>query len=334
METIWNKIKSNILYTAIMSFIIFMIVHFFLKLFHIQFRTWVYYCVALLTMLGILLGIVQILITKSKKVKIIVFITSIIIVIAITMVQIFLKPSMGLILVFLYRPEHIVWKDGNRYVAHVSSFFEVHVSYYDYMGPFLMGNTKKIYENYGKGGYDPFDGKHDKTKPIQSYYYDDNKEELIEQEIAQDTTSKSKKTLYKKKINDEIAIRVVVNDYILSGRTVIGIEKTMDGGNTWKEQGEETISDGTKFVFIDENIGFINDSGRVGKEALLVTTDGGKTFVAATINFEQIEKKIHIEDIPYEEDDMLKLKAYIIENSNKKYYYFYSDDNGKEWKPL
>ena len=39
----------------------------------------------------------------------------------------------------------------------------------------------------------------------------------------------------------------------------------------------------------------------------------------------------HIEDVPYLENNMLKLKVYKIENYEKKYYYLYSEDNGKTW---
>lgn len=358
MEEISNKFKRSILFYTIMTLAIFIILHFFLKLFNIQFRQWVYYCAVLLTIIGIISGTIQILRTKSKKVKVISSIIGTCIIIAIT----FCWQVILLILVFSYSPEHVITKDGKKYVAYVSSFLRVHVSYYDYINPFLVGNKEKIYEDYGKGGYDPFDGKHYEYKPIQYYYYDNNgkviktnvkndNEDAYKPEnnnerdvnIQKDTTSPNIEILYKKEFDDKIAIRVVVKDYILAQRSIIGIEKTRDGGNTWAEQMESTddfvqIYNGAKFVFIDENIGFINDLGLVGTNGenrrLLVTINGGKNFTIATIELDNIQKDLYIEDVPYKENDILKLKGYIIENSNKKYYYFYSEDNGVSWKQI
>ena len=82
-----------------------------------------------------------------------------------------------------------------------------------------------------------------------------NTETIIEPEI-----------LYEKKFDENKAIRVVCRDYILVQRSLVVFEKTYDGGVTWVEQSENEdkfvqIHNGAKFVFINEDVGFINDYG-------------------------------------------------------------------------
>lgn len=74
---------------------------------------------------------------------------------------------------FAYTPEHIVEKDDKKMVAYVSSFLQVRVNYYNYINQLVRGNKLKIYEDYGKGGYDPFE--REATPSSDKFiYYDDN----------------------------------------------------------------------------------------------------------------------------------------------------------------
>lgn len=79
----------------------------------------------------------------------------------------------GFILYAFTEPEHIVEKDGKKMVASVDSFLQVTVGYYDYINPFIRGNKIRIYEDYGNGGYDPFEQGEILT-PKYYIYYDDN----------------------------------------------------------------------------------------------------------------------------------------------------------------
>lgn len=163
---------------------------------------------------------------------------------------------------------------------------------------------------------------------------------------SQDYFTESGDVLYEKKINENIRIRVVFKGAVLAQRSIIGIEKTTDGGQTWIKQLENydgfiQIHNGSEYVFLDENIGFINDPGLAGtngeNRGLLVTTDGGKTFSDANIIHPSniTEKNLFVSEIPYIEDGTLKVKIYTI-NHNKTpvetYYEFTSKDNGKTWK--
>lgn len=78
-----------------------------------------------------------------------------------------------LILAFMYNPEHIIEKENKKMVACVNSFLQVRVAYYDYVNYFVRGNQVRISEDYGSGGYDPFEI--DKMPSPQKYiYYDEN----------------------------------------------------------------------------------------------------------------------------------------------------------------
>lgn len=59
--------------------------------------------------------------------------------------------------VFSYCPEHKVEKDGKPMLAVVNSFLRVRVTYYNYKNFLVMGTGPGILEDFGKGGYDPFE---------------------------------------------------------------------------------------------------------------------------------------------------------------------------------
>ena len=306
-----KKIKRSILFYTILIAIIFTISHFILKIFNMQYRQWVYFFIFIATIIGTILGIIQIVKNKSKKIKIIVAsIGFIIIILGIIFWQLIL-----LIFAFAYVPEHEITKEDKKYVAYVKSFLDVKVYYYDYINFFLVGNKIKIYENYGNGGYDPLDGEHNEKTPVIYYYYDENgkvietndeyynrnledsqttyenqeQESNYDYEIEDDnrTNLEYYEVLYEKKISEITSIRVVNRGNILAQRMLIGVEKTTDGGNTWIEQLETPdkvlqINNGSEIEFIDENTGYIKDPGLAGtngeNKKMLVTTDGGKHF--------------------------------------------------------
>ncbi len=54
------------------------------------------------------------------------------------------------------------------------------------------------------------------------------------------------------------------------------IEKTKDGGLTWKKQNSNTFTDITKIKFVDVNTGWVLDYGNLG--GILKTMDGGETW--------------------------------------------------------
>lgn len=183
-----------------------------------------------------------------------------------------------------------------------------------------------------------------KNNNIASNIIDTNNEKIANT-IYEDSNVKEDDILYEKKFDENNIIRIIYKGAILGQKSIIEIKKSNDNGKTWINQLETSdgymqVHNNSKFVFIDNNIGFINDSGLAGTNneysALLITVDGGKNFVESNIiNPEFIqEENLIIKDVPYMEDNLLKLKLYTInynKNPRETYYQFYSQDNGLSW---
>lgn len=179
-----------------------------------------------------------------------------------------------------------------------------------------------------------------------------NKVSQINTNTTKNETSKEDDTifegdiLYEKVIDENTRVRVVCKGAVLAQRSIIGIEKTTDGGENWTNQiksydGFIQIHNGAEFVFLDENIGFINDPGLAGTDGdnrgLLVTTDGGNNIEDAKIIHPDniTEKNLFVSGLPYIEDNTLKVKIYTINHKKDEiytYYEFISEDNGKTWE--
>ena len=121
---------------------------------------------------SILIQIINILYNIAKKRTLKLPIRIIVgVVIVVSIIFLFLYGLM--VFAVTYEPEHIIERDGKRMVAYVDSFFDVNVYIYDYINPFVRGKQLRIYENYGSGGYDPFNGGEMPT--VKQYiYYDEN----------------------------------------------------------------------------------------------------------------------------------------------------------------
>ena len=359
----FRVIKDNILFSTFIYLIPLVTLFFILKLFDLMFREWIYILSFIIIALGFFIGSIQ-LILKIKKKSIKIFFSIIFTIFCILIIS--LSPMIFLACVMIYQPEHIVERDGKKMVAYVEGFLDTSVSYYEYKNIFVVGASKKIEEYYGNGGFDPIENDSEyKFDVISTTYYDEkgkkilfheNNENFIEEvsntenTILQDNIDEKKdgeynEVLYEKQINDKIIIRIINKGYILAQRSVIEVDKTIDGGITWNNQLETAdgfmqIYNGAEFIFIDENVGFINDPGIAGtngeNSGLLVTVNGGKTFqLSKIIKVRELEdRKLYIDEMPYKDENILKLKIHIIENSEKKYYDFYSEDNGITWKQI
>lgn len=158
-------------------------------------------------------------------------------------------------------------------------------------------------------------------------------------------TSGNDDILYEKEVNGNI-IRIRYCGAVLAQRSIISVEKSTNGGKTYIKQIENSdggmeVHNGSEFVFIDENIGFINDPGLAGTygdyRGLLVTIDGGKSFKEAAIvhpsNID--EENLFVKGVPYIKDEKLRVQIYTINYSkepSETYYEFTSEDNGITWR--
>lgn len=371
-----GKIKFNILLFTIIYITIFIIIKLIINACGMEFMHCVYIFSICITILGFVAGMVQAMIRANDKS------TKICIAICLACITFFLAIFGAFYIAFL-PPEHIVEehalkKDKKQMVGYVRAFLSTRVDYYDYYNILVRGKYRLIEDDYGKGGFDPFEEKLGyKHEVLETRLY--NKEGKIiythnnikqnvtvmdsdnnilngntnyESDIKDYDSNKlpsnvpKEDILYEKDINGTKKIRVVYLESILAQRSIVRIEKTEDSGKTWfsVHDGYENyiqIDNGAEFVFIDENIGFINDPGLAGTDGenggLRVTINGGKTFKNVNIihprNIE--ERNLFVKGVPYEENGELKVKIYTINHNKdpeKTFYEFISKDKGKNWE--
>lgn len=149
--------------------------------------------------------------------------------------------------------------------------------------------------------------------------------------------------LYSKQFNKTF-LKFERYDYVLGQNMIVGVEKSTDKEKTYTKVTKEPIvvTNEAKFMFLTERLAFIISTNNLQKHnnyrGLKVTTDGGKTFSDAKINYENDDIEIiTIEDFPYYENSTLKLKCSIYAiNKNKDGYenielLFESKNNGLLW---
>ena len=222
------------------------------------------------------------------------------------------------------------------------------VLYYDYINPFVRGNTlrKKMYydkkiskENYLKTEFFLDNGNVLKT-------YSQNIEEEIEIMDVKNgsygsTTVGSflSSNLDEERFNKIDIIRVRVIDTALAGKDIIVVEKSTDNGLSFKNilENEDKyliVNRDTDVTFVNENIGFIFDLGLLGKDdrykKFLVTTDGGKSFrnVFITINGYGDLDYYYINNMPYLKEDKLVLDVSVPDGNDLKDIELISNDDG------
>lgn len=368
-----NDCKKSILFYTFVYAILFIISKIILNILGLEYIKYVYKFSIFLILFGIVLGVIQNFIrSKSKDTRICIIVCTISIIVIGTLFWQFF----ALLYISFFPPEHVVEKDNKKYVAYVYSWFDTRVEYYDYINFLLVGENKRIEDFYNNVGRDVLaeDAKGLFT-PTNTTYYDENGKvinvdykikninsnvnevnnnyqeymEEIEKQEEKDKIiipSSSDDILYKKEINENTIIRIRNLGAILAQRSIIDIEKSTDGGKTYRNQIETSdgfiqIHNGAEFIFLDENIGFINDPGLAGTDGenrgLLITTDGGKSFKDANIIHPMSieEKNLLVKGVPYIKDGELKVQIYTINHSKypeKTYYEFTSEDNGITWK--
>ena len=168
MEKIKKYIPKIILLDTIIYTLIIVALYFILSSFKLMFREWIYIVSAVIIIGGFVAGIIQLLLKIKEKVLRNVLIGIVIILLLLSTPIIFFLGA------FSYMPEHIVEKDGKKYIAYVNGFLRTYVYYYDYKNIFVVGNQKRIEEYYGKGGFDPIENKFGNKYNVEiTTYYDE-----------------------------------------------------------------------------------------------------------------------------------------------------------------
>ena len=366
MKKMFNKIKNNIL-TCDLIFIGFnILINFILYLLNIRFRLWVIILIILISIIGFIVGIFkQIYLSVNNKKKVLICTIPIIVLISIFM------PIISFLAIFSYRPEHTTILDNKKYVAVVTSFLHVDVDYYDYYGFLLMGTKTKVHGDFGKGGYDPFDSPNIPDS-VEYTYYDNNGKikskrtetfvkdkdgNIIDKnnydinignssnfnEFDNYLLPENEEVLYEKKFGKTI-LRFGKVDNVLGQNMLVHVLRSKDNGKNFYVASDDVIqvSNEAKFVFLNENLGFAVNTGKIyldnSKTGLYVTNDSGKTFSSAIFKYknENVDY-ISIEEVPYYEKNVLKIKCSVYQISHSKDGYedkeliFISNDSGLTW---
>ncbi len=370
MRKIFNKIKRNILICDLIFVGINILINFILYLMNVRFRLWAIILIILISIIGFVVGIFQqIYLSSDNKNRTIIL--SLLGTIPIIILILISLPIVGFIAIFSYKPEHTTTLDNKKYVAVVSSFLNVDVDYYDYYGFLLMGTKVKVHGYFGKGGYDPF------TNPnvsdgVEYIYYDDNgkvKSKRTETFIKDKdgkvidknnynididknnnfddsdnyVLPENEEVLYERKFNKTI-LRFGKVDNVLGQNMLVHVLRSKDNGKNYYVVSDDVIqvSNEAKFVFLNENLGFAVNTGEIyldnRKTGLYITNDSGKTFTSSNFKYtnENVDY-ISIEELPYYENNILKIKCSVYQiNSNKDGYenkslIFISNDNGLNW---
>lgn len=370
MSKLILKLRQNIFLTTGLFIIFNIILSFILYLFNIRFQMWVINVIMLLSLIGISIGVIKSICNKTWRERINIICCLLCFFLFIVLLVVFM-PFIGIIALSKIPTEHIVTVDNKKYVAVINTFIKyVDVNYYNYYGPFLMGTKVKIYGNFGKINDDPYLSDEDSLE-VYYTYYDDNgivvarardvlKKDKKGKLISTDRTDISNfdnsynesdyyllpeeaEVLFEQKFNNTV-LRFVKVDNALGQKLLVKVVKSMDGGKNFYyiTDGSIQVQSDARYKFLTRDLGFasydkIYFDGRVG--GLKVTSDGGKTFYNANFVYKKAGIEfITIEDLPYYEEDILKIRCSVYERKNDSSGYedkeliFISKDKGLNWQ--
>ena len=351
MKKFLSKVKNDLFAYSFLFLLIFLFICFILSLFNIRFRLWFIILMTVIFLLSLIAGIIQVAIRESKIVKIIIIIlTGSLILFCLFFYKVFLA-----IFSFFLCPEYVTTLDGTKYVAVVNQgLHNTSIYYYDYYGPFLIGTHERV---YGISNYNPFT---DNETELHLIYFDDDGKKIYEKDVNYENgkiVDEKESDNYDAKIEvptindnvlyevkfDKTVIRVRKIEDVMPQNMAVSVYKSTDKGKNFKCVSDSIIvSQEAKFIFLDENIGFIISTGNIwfNKESkdLYVTTDGGKTFETSKFNYKNDDVEyMSVVDFPYFEEDILHLECSIYTLNDKRDGYkdvkldFISEDNGLTW---
>ena len=312
MEKIKKYIPKIILLDTIIYTLIIVALYFILSSFKLMFREWIYIVSAVIIIGGLVAGIIQLLLKIKEKVLRNVLIGIVIILLLLSTPIIFFLGA------FSYMPEHIVEKDGKKYIAYVNGFLRTYVYYYDYKNIFVVGNQKRIEEYYGKGGFDPIENKFGNKYDVEITTYYDEEGNIVNTE----------NTKYDNKMQETTEI----ND--IPENITNNIEETYNGIITNMNSNSIVFEDKSKnkkySINVNSSLNFINgrtnekvnyDDIKIGDYIDTYTYKKSKAIsILSNIKGEELRKELiknlTLEDSPYLTVSPIGTNIEII-NSNK-----------------
>lgn len=348
VKDLLSKISKSLLTYSVLLIIILVALHFILKASGLELREWVYIVVISISAILFVVFLIKKFIQTDKKTKLDILLGIVVLLILCAIFwKILLIGFFFLIIVISPKSEHIVEIEYEKYVAVVEiGFLNTTVYFHEYINPFVMNSEVEFSEHY-KGSYDPIEReKEEATQNLLEENTIKNEEEKDSNELIEEKTIEEGNILYEKEIRTGTTIKVVNKGSALGGRMIVSVKKTDDNGKTWRNQlknidGYIMVNNGAEFVFINEEVGFINNLSLFvlgeDNDSLLVTVDGGESYKNANFIFPlDIEDTIfYVDGVPYIENDRLKVKMYspAYTSSDKvNYYTFASVDNGLNWQ--
>lgn len=149
--------------------------------------------------------------------------------------------------------------------------------------------------------------------------------------------------LYEKNLGD-ITYKIKKYDDALGQKLLIGVEKSENKGKSYEPITEELVSitDKATYVILNDNLIIINTKGYVERDSnflgLKVSIDGGKTFKDAKFTYKNKNVNyIKLPNLPYFEENILKIKGTVYDLTKNKKGYEYKDiifeskDQGLSW---
>lgn len=327
MKKILRKMKNNIFFVDIIFVAFVLISCFILYLLNVSFRTWFIIFLMIVSVLGFIIGVIQLIKREFSKFYLVAFV--LLILICVIPVSLFL----GL---FYLQEEDIIEKDGKKYVVitHVG-MHHVDEYYYDLLGPFFRGRKVRII-----GHKDSLS-----SEGIYQYtYYDESGKEKKKDNKNSNKNSyylppEESRILYEKQFENS-TLRIVYCGSALGQKIGFCVLKSKDGGKNFYQinKNDSTIvSKEVKFAFLDETLGFAISTGDLrvmDSLGLYVTQDGGKTWKKSEFEYhDNYSAYLYVDSDPYFEDENLKFKWRDYKN-NQDYIEltFISKDNGLTWK--
>lgn len=349
VKDLLSKISKSLLTYSVLLIIILVALHFILKASGLKIREWVYIVVISISAILFVVFLIKEFIQADKKTKLNILLG---IVVFLILCAIFWK---FLLIGFFFlslaidtNSEYVVERENVKYVAVVDKGFpdDATVYFHKYISPFVY-NSKVEFSEFYEGAFDPTEIEKEEAtqnfldKNIIKVEEEKDSNELIEGKIIEEED-----ILYEKEIRTGTTIKIVNVGNVLGGKMIITVKKTDNSGKTWRNQlktsdGDMTVNRGAEFVFINEEVGFINNLSLFAlgedNDSLLVTVDGGESYKNANFIFplDMEDTIFYVDGVPYIENDRLKVKMYspAYTSSDKvNYYTFVSIDNGLNWQ--
>lgn len=338
-----NKIAENkILWISIIYLILFIIGWIILSICNYTYLFYFKLISTLLIIVGVVIGTI-IAIKKlkyEKQIKIQLYTAYFLLegILSIVLLAIVLFP-------LLYQRERITQIDNVWYVEiKRSTLVDASLNYYDLKYLIFRKKQPKFVQNYnnyftpenyiGTTYYD------EEGNVIRSTTGNNNQTEELEtdaEENAQKDYTFPREVLYTRTFDNNVVIKITSIDAILARRLAVIVEKSTDGGKTFTNvltQDSLIVGDEAEYIFLNENIGFIKELKENENRGLRVTKDGGKTFEEVIFKVKKEELPyLYIDNMPYFEDNTLKLDASMYYAKTPEIKKLKSNDNGLTWQP-